>query len=124
MNAIHADDAQTVYWHRELPPLDGDVVAEHTVDADSGRVLGTLAHHGELWRACYLELMTNARSRLVQEVARLGGHYAHVYNESISPRRDDVAGEAWLHGCFTYMLYRRALPGADGLVDPASQPAN
>jgi hypothetical protein len=51
--------------------------------------------------------MTNTKNRLVQEVARLDGHYAHVHDESISPQHDDAAGEAWLHGRFTYMLYRR-----------------
>ena len=51
--------------------------------------------------------MASAEARLGQEVARLGGLYAHVYDESVSPKHDDAAGEAWLHGCFTYMLYRR-----------------
>ena len=51
--------------------------------------------------------MANAESRLVQEVARLGGHFAHVYDEVIDPKHDDAAGEAWLHGRFSYMLYRR-----------------
>jgi hypothetical protein len=38
---------------------------------------------------------------------RLGGHYAHVLDESIDSRHDGVTSEAWLHGRFTYMLYRR-----------------
>ena len=82
-------------------------MAEHTVEANSSRVAGTLAHRDELWDRCYQELMANAESRLVQEVARLGGDYAHVHDESIAPKHDDAAGEAWLHGSFTYMLYRR-----------------
>ena len=41
------------------------------------------------------------------EVTRLGGHFAHVHGESIDPKHDDAAGEAWLHGRFSYMLYRR-----------------
>jgi hypothetical protein len=49
--------------------------------------------------------MATAESRLAQEVARLGGHIAHVHDETIDPRRDDAAGEAWLHGRFNYMLY-------------------
>ena len=107
MNAIHNDETKTVvYWHRELPPLAAEMLAEHTVDATSGHVPGTLAHRDELWDLCYQELMSNAESRLVEEVARLGGHYAHVTDESISPKRDDAAGETWLHGRFTYMLYR------------------
>src|SRR5207245_2468736 len=32
--------------------------------------------------------------------------YAHVLNEAIESRHDDATGEAWLHGCVTYMLYR------------------
>jgi hypothetical protein len=53
--------------------------------------------------------MATAESRLVQEVARLGGDFAHVHDEQIDPTHDDVAGEAWLHGRFTYMLYRLPL---------------
>jgi hypothetical protein len=49
--------------------------------------------------------MTKATNRLVGEVARLGGHYAH--DEAIRPKHDDAAGEAWMPGLFTYMLYRR-----------------
>jgi hypothetical protein len=49
-------------------------------------------------------------SRLVQEVARLGGHFAHVHDEVIDPKRDEAAGETWLHGRFSYMLYRRSEP--------------
>ena len=33
----------------------------------------------------------------------------HVHDEAISPKHDDIVGEAWLHGRFTYMLYRRPL---------------
>ena len=50
--------------------------------------------------------MTQTRERLAEEIARLGGRYAHVLGESIGTRHDAVTGEAWLHGRFTYMLYR------------------
>jgi hypothetical protein len=100
-----ASRPKIVYWHRELPPLDAEPVAEHTVEATSSRVPGTIAHRSELWDQCYRELMATAESRLAQEVARLGGHIAHVHDETIDPRRDDAAGEAWLHGRFNYMLY-------------------
>lgn len=110
MTATHDHDRPIVYWHRDLPPLEAELVAEHTVEANSGRVPGTLAHRDELWDQCYRELMAGATHRLVDEVARLGGHYAHVRDETISPRRDDAAGEAWLHGRFTYMLYCRPAP--------------
>jgi hypothetical protein len=53
-------------------------------------------------------LVASAERRLLQEAARLGGDYAHVHHEAIVPKHDEVAGEAWLHGRFTYMLYRRA----------------
>lgn len=107
MNDINDKPSKTVYWHRELSPLHAELLAEHTVEADSSRVAGTLAHRDELWDRCYQELMENTTSRLVREVARLGGHYAHVHQESIGPKHDDAAGEAWLHGSFTYMLYRQ-----------------
>jgi len=54
--------------------------------------------------------MAAAESRLVQEVARLGGDFARVQDEQIDPKHDDVAGEAWLHGRFKYMLYRLPFP--------------
>ena len=85
MTASHDNKATIVYWHRELPPLDAELVAEHTVEASSSRVPGTLAHRDELWDQCYRELMTNTKNRLVEEVARLGGHYAHVHDEAIGP---------------------------------------
>jgi len=95
------------FWHRQLPPLDAELLGEHVIEAISGRVQGTLAHRDELWDRCYRELIANTEARIGQEVARLGGHYAHVLDESIHSRRDDIAGEAWLQGRFTYVLYRR-----------------
>jgi hypothetical protein len=99
--------AKVVFWHRELPPLDAELLAEHTVEATSSRVPGTIAHRDELWDQCYRELMANAEKRLLQEVTRLGGDFAHVHDEAIEPKHDDVAGEAWLRGRFSYVLYRR-----------------
>jgi hypothetical protein len=107
--------AKIVYWHRELPPLEADLVAEHTVEATSGRVPGTIAHRDELWDRCYRELMAAADLRLTQEVARLGGDFAHVHDEVIDPKHDTVTGETWLHGRFSYMLYRRP----QGSTEPA-----
>jgi hypothetical protein len=98
----------SVFWHRELPPLDAEVMAEHTVEANSNRVPGTLSHRDELWDHCYQELMANAATRIAEEIRRLGGDYAHVHGESLGAKHDDVAGDAWLHGIFTYMLYRRS----------------
>ena len=108
MNAIIDNNARkVVYWHRELPPLEADLMAEHTVEANSGRVPGVLAHRDELWDQCYRELMAAAENRMMQEVARLGGDFAHVHDEVIDPKHDAATGEAWLHGRFSYMLYRR-----------------
>jgi hypothetical protein len=107
MTSTHDNEPTILYWHRDLPPLDAELVAEHTVESNSGRVASTLAHRDELWDRCYKELMANTKSRLLEEVARLGGDYAHVHDESITPKHDDAAGEAWLHGRFTYVLYRR-----------------
>jgi hypothetical protein len=73
MNATNDENKSgIVYWHRALPPLDAEFVTEHTVEADSSRVPGTIAHRDELWAECYRELVANAEGRLVQEVARLG----------------------------------------------------
>jgi hypothetical protein len=98
----------TIYWHRELPPMDAEPMGEHTVEASSGRVLGTIDHRDDLWSGCYRQLMDGARARLEQEIARLGGDCAHVLDEEIDSRRDEASGEAWLRGRFTYVLYRRA----------------
>jgi hypothetical protein len=121
VNIENSDHEKVVYWHRELPPSDAELMAEHTLEATSGRVAGTLAHRDELWDHCYQELMANAHARLAQEIARLGGHYAHVYGESIDARHDDAAGEAWLHGRFSYMLFRRRpWPGVESAPRAAS----
>jgi hypothetical protein len=98
-----------VYWHRELPPASAEIVGEHTVEAASGRVAGTIAHRDELWDRCYQDLMAKARARVEQEVARLNGHFAHILEEVVEARRDDAKSEAWLHGRFTYVLYARPI---------------
>ena len=102
-------DRKCIYWHRELPPFDAEMMDEHVLEATSTRVQGSLAHRDELWDRAYHELLENTRARMKQEIDRLGGHYAHVLDESIDSRHDDATGEAWLHGRFTYTLYRRAL---------------
>ena len=103
---IHIVDAKIVYWHRELPPLRAEPVAEHTIEATSRRVAGHIGHRDDLWNECRDDLMATATTRLQQEVSRLGGRYAHVLSEEIDPRHNDATGESWLHGTFTYMLYR------------------
>jgi hypothetical protein len=118
------DTPKVVYWHRELPPVDAELIAEHTVEANSEPVAGTLAHRDELWEQCYQELMANAEHRLAQEVARLGGHYAHVHDESIIPRHDEAANQAWLHGRLTYMLYRRPPASAETAVRHRTTPSD
>jgi hypothetical protein len=86
MNATQEHAEKMVYWHREFPPNDAEMMGEHTLEATSSRVAGTINHRDELWDRCYHELMINAHARLAQEVARLGGHYAHV---------EDTIGPAW-----------------------------
>ena len=98
---------ESIYWHRQLPPADAEVLAEHVIEATSSRVLGSLAQRDELWDRCYADLMDSARRRLKQEIERLGGDYAHVLAESIEGRHDDATAEVWLHGRFTYVLYRQ-----------------
>jgi hypothetical protein len=95
-----------IYWHSELPPLNAEAMGEHTLEASSHRVPGTLVHRDELWERCYHDLMNQARQRLQQEVSRLGGSCAHVLSESVDSRYDGATNEAWLHGRFTYVLYR------------------
>ena len=108
-NSPHA--VSRIYWHSELPPLDAEAMGEHIVEATSGRVPGTIAHRDELWERCYEGLMAQARTRLEQEITRLAGSYAHVLSESTDSRHDGATGESWLHGRFTYMLYRQPAKG-------------
>jgi len=100
-------DRPTVYWHRHLPPLDAEPIGAHTIEVASTRVPSTLAHRDDLWSRCYQELMERFEERMAQEIARLGGDYAHVLGESIAPRHDDRSGEAWMYGRFDYELFRR-----------------
>jgi len=102
-----ADDPKVVFWHRDLPPVDGQPMAEHVVEATSDRVPGSIERHGPSWHRCYGSLMAHTTDRLTQEIARLEGHYAHVLDEHVESHRDDAANESWLKGRFSYMLYRR-----------------
>ena len=95
-----------LYWHRELPPLTAEAMGEHTLEATSRRVSARFSRADEEWNRSYEDLMTRVRARMAQEVARLGGHYAHVGEELITPQHDDALGEAWLYGRFQYVLYR------------------
>jgi hypothetical protein len=97
-----------IYWHRDLPPLNAEPAGEHTVDAVSCRVSGRIEHRDELWEHCYQDLMKQAQLRLTQELERLGGTCAHVLSESVESRHDPATNEAWLHGRFTYTLFRNA----------------
>ena len=116
VSAIDSNQHKTVYWHSELPPVDAEAMGEHVLEATSARLPSTLVHRDELWNRCYEELMAQAHARLTQEIARLGGLYAHVLDEAVDSRHDDVTGESWLHGCFNYMLYRR--PQSVGEINP------
>ncbi len=112
--ALAAGQRKVVYWHRELPPLGAETMGEHVLEADSPRIPGNLGHRDELWEGCYADLMAQAGRRLAQEVLRLGGDWAHVLNESIASKHDERTGESWLHGQFSYLLYRKPEPGKPG----------
>jgi hypothetical protein len=105
--ALTARQRKVVYWHRELPPLGAETMGEHVLEAESPRIPGNLGHRDELWEGCYADLMAQAGQRLAQEVLRLGGDWAHVLNESITSKHDERTGESWLHGQFSYVLYRK-----------------
>ena len=94
-----------VYWHRELPPLEAVPLGEHTIEADSTHVARTLADR-DIWDHCATDLAKGIEHRLIQEAARLGGEYAHVLDEHLDVKHDPIQNEAWLHGRYTYMLYR------------------
>jgi hypothetical protein len=123
MSVAH-QTAQVVYWHRDMPPLDADAIGVHTVEATSSRVPQTMARRDELWNRCCAELMAQARTRLEQEVARLGGTYARVLEEFIDVRHDDATGEAWLHGRFDYVLYGRSQQPVTARMEPEHERAS
>jgi len=110
-----------IFWHRDLPPSAAEPMDEHVVEAASARVPTTLEHRDELWDRCYEDVMKQACARLEQEISRLGGTYAHVLDESVDSRRDEVTGESWLQGRFTYMLYRHSGGGKGLTVQDAPQ---
>ena len=83
-----------------------DPVANDTVEATSSRVPATIARHSELWSRCYDELIKTAERRMSQELKRIGGACARVHDEGIDTRHDAATGEAWLHGRFTFTVYR------------------
>ena len=101
LQAARRSEAAGVYWHRQLPPAQAEMMGEHGLEATSRRVSGPLEHRDDR------DLMENASVRLKQEIDRLGGNDAHVLGESVDSRHDDAANEAWLHGRFTYVLYCR-----------------
>jgi hypothetical protein len=113
----HERNGQIVFWHRELPPLHSEPVADHVIEATSPRVSRKLAYRDELWDRCYHQLLDRVCVRLEQEIRRLGGDYAHVLKERIEPRHDDRTGEAWMYGRFDYELYRRS--STEGAKPPA-----
>jgi hypothetical protein len=100
-----SEQAKSVYWHRELPPLEAQPLGEHVLEATSGRIPDTIAGREELWNRSKDDLMAHTKQRLIDEIRRLNGRYAHVLSESIDTKHDARTGEAWLQGRFTYMLY-------------------
>jgi hypothetical protein len=94
-----------VYWHRELPPQQAVPLGEHTIEADSLHVVGRLVNP-DVWQRCANDLAKGLEVRLSQEGARLGGDCAHVLDEHVDVKHDPTRDEAWLHGRYTYMLYR------------------
>ena len=93
-----------IYWHRQLPPVKATVLGEHTIEAESLRVPAASDRH--LWDRCVIDLAGNVERRLEQEGARLGGDYAHVLDEHVDTKHDEARDERWLHGRYTYVLYR------------------
>jgi len=99
-----ATPGRSIFWHRELPPLDAEPLGTHTLEATSDRI--AIADRDELWDRCRATLEAHVYERLQQEIARLGGDCARIIDEDLEPKRDDANGEIWLYGRFEYVLYR------------------
>lgn len=95
----------TIFWHRDLPPLDVEIMGDHIVEAVSVHVSGRMSRRDELWTRCEQDLMATVHTRILEEMTRLGGRYAHVREEHIDSHHNDATGEAWLAGRFGYTLY-------------------
>jgi hypothetical protein len=78
VSATPGQKAKIGFWLRDLPPASAQVIAEHTAEGTSRRATGTRADRDDLSDRCYQELMANAETRLIQDVARLDGQYARV----------------------------------------------
>lgn len=102
----HEAQVPIVYWHRELPPLDAEPIGEHSLEANGPRLSDTAANRDALWNERRDSFAAVVRMRIGQEVTRLGGRFAHVLDEHMEIKRDAALGEAWMHGRYTYMLYR------------------
>jgi hypothetical protein len=50
-------EAQVIYWHGQLPPLDAEPNGDYIVEADSMRVKGDLASRGASWDRCHEDLV-------------------------------------------------------------------
>jgi hypothetical protein len=96
---------QTVYWRRDFPPLSEEIEGEHEAEAHAV-IPDDLMHRTELWGRCYPLLISEAERVIAQEVARLGGSCAHVVEETIKSKIDDVARTFELRGAFRFILYR------------------
>jgi len=103
MNSGHS----RIYWHRDLPPLDAELMGEHSVDATSAPVDYHFDQRDELWGRCAPSLREQLTARLDAEIDRLGGACAHVLEEDVTPHVDHPTGKYWLVGRVRYTLYRR-----------------
>ncbi len=102
-----ADTSPELFWHRKLPPINAELMGEHTVEAVSTRVSGRLAQGDRMWGTCYDSLIKATEERVHQELLRLGGDYAHIVRESIDIKHDMHTYEGWLHGQFDYEMYKK-----------------
>ena len=94
-----------VYWRRELPPLGETPAGESSIEANS-RPLVIGSPPEELWVKGAEELLKAAMQRIEQEVRRQGGSCAHIIDEQIESKADYATDKMWLHGRYTYVLYR------------------
>ena len=100
------DKVKRIYWHRELPPQSADPAGEHWVEARSEPIPYLYSRKNELWGQCIDSLSAHARERLLDELDRLGGDYAHVMDEAVTVKIDHEKSLYWLEGRYDYMLYR------------------
>jgi hypothetical protein len=97
---------ERVYFHRAWPPVDARPVGEGFVEARTTPVRSSHDERTAHWAAAQTELDALSRSRIEQELDRLGADFAHVFEEHVEDHVDPGADTFQLRGRYRFVTYR------------------